>query len=160
MGGTSGSPSAPRRARRNVAAVQVIRVVALALVRRPGTRQILVFEGVNDDVGVRYHRPLGGGVHFGEPSAVALARELREELGVTATPVRVVGAFESIFPTHGTPRHEVAIVHEVRLDPPSLYDLDVLPDVERDAEPGIWHDLDDPPPGVLLFPEGLADLVP
>jgi 8-oxo-dGTP pyrophosphatase MutT (NUDIX family) len=139
--------------------VPVPRVVALALVRRPGTRQILVFEGADPARGLRYRRPHGGGVEFGERSADALVRELREELGVTVTPVRVVGTFEEMFTIDGVPKHEVLIVHEVTLDPPSLYDLDVLPDVESGVEPGIWHDLDDPPPGILLFPEGLADLL-
>ena len=134
------------------------RVVALALVRRPGTRQILVFE-TPDPGGRRVHRPLGGGVGFGETSAVAVVRELREELGVAATTLGVAGVFEEVFTWRGEQKHHVAIVHEVRLDPPSLYDLDVLPDVETGLEPGIWHDLDDPPPGVELVPPGLADLV-
>ena len=137
----------------------LIRVVALALVRRPGTRQILVFEGSDPTRDLRHRRPMGGGVEFGETSAEAVVRELYEELGVRATSHGIVGTFEAIFTYGGVPMHEIAIVHEVSLDDPAAYDLDVLADVELGAEPGIWHDLDDPPPGVWLFPTELADLL-
>ncbi len=71
----------------------------------------------------------------------------------------MVGTFELLFTHGGEPKHEIVIVHDVTLDDPAAYDLDVLADVELGEEPGIWRDLDDPPPGVVLFPEGLEELV-
>lgn len=136
-----------------------IRVVALALVRRPGTRQVLVFQRVHPVTGAAFRRLVGGGVEFGETTAEAALREVREELGATGRAVRAVGTYEYVFESrHGNRKHEVAFVHEVALDP-EWYALDVLPDVESGSDPGIWHDLDDPPPGVALFPEGIEALV-
>lgn len=137
----------------------LIRVVALALVRRPGTRQILVHEGYDTARDLRYRRPMGGGVEFGETSTEAVVRELYEEIGVRATTHGIVGTFETVFTHDGVPKHEVLFVHDVTLDDPAAYDLDLLVDVETGEEPGIWHDLDDPPPGIVLFPQGLGDLV-
>ena len=136
-----------------------VRVVALALVRRPGTRQVLVFERSHPVTGARFRRLVGGGVELGETTASAAERELREELGVTGRARRLAGTFEYVFESrHGNRKHEVAFVHEVDVDVP-WYALDVLPGVESGSDPGIWHDLDDPPPGVALFPQGIEALV-
>lgn len=136
-----------------------IRVVALALVRRPDTRQVLVFERHDPRRSRTYRRLVGGGVEFGETSAEAAVRELREELGATGRAVRLLGTYESVFESrHGNRTHEVTFVHEVTVGP-EWYALDVLPDVETGRDPGIWHDLDDPPPGVVLYPVGVESLV-
>lgn len=58
-----------------------IRPIAIAIIRRDD--QILVFESRElDSKGRIFYRPLGGSIEFGEYGHQALARELREELGL------------------------------------------------------------------------------
>jgi 8-oxo-dGTP pyrophosphatase MutT (NUDIX family) len=57
---------------------------------------------------------LGGHIEFGEPATVALARELKEEIGVEATVGVFVGAIENGWDEH----FELSLVFEV--DTPSL----------------------------------------
>ena len=47
--------------------------------------RLLVFRGDDPARDVVFYRPLGGGVEFGERSADAFVREMREELGAELT---------------------------------------------------------------------------
>ena len=58
----------------------------------------------------------GGHVEFGEPTEAALAREIKEELGVSITSSKFIGALENIFIHDGQKRHELNLVFEVSLD--------------------------------------------
>lgn len=48
-------------------------------------------------------RPLGGGIEFGERSADAIVREIREELNLPIRNVRLLGTLESLFTYLGSP---------------------------------------------------------
>lgn len=56
-----------------------------------------------------YYFP-GGHVEFGEPAKAALARELKEELGVTAEVQDFLGAAENAYQRDGTVIHELNLV--------------------------------------------------
>ncbi|MCA9941424.1 MAG: NUDIX domain-containing protein, partial [Anaerolineales bacterium] len=56
-----------------------IRPLVICLFRHKN--HILVMEGYDPVKQQTFYRPLGGGIEFGEHSAIALRRELREELG-------------------------------------------------------------------------------
>jgi ADP-ribose pyrophosphatase YjhB (NUDIX family) len=64
----------------------VIRVKAMAVIRRGDA--ILASHGVDPTKGETFHRPLGGGVEFGETGEEALRREFREELAAELDGVR------------------------------------------------------------------------
>jgi len=72
-----------------------IRAIAICLFLN-GDR-VLVNEALDPVKGLRFCRPLGGGIQFGETGAQAVAREIREEIGAKVTDVRYIGTLENIF---------------------------------------------------------------
>ncbi len=59
-----------------------IRVIAIAVIARPTDGALLVYDGYDSVKRELYHRPLGGGIEFGETAEAAVRRELHEEIGV------------------------------------------------------------------------------
>lgn len=55
----------------------------------------------------------GGHIEFGETGRQALERELREEMGVTATAGPLLGAVENQFQQHGKPHAEINLVYRL-----------------------------------------------
>ena len=135
---------------------QTIRRVALAIIRRPGTGELLVFQGHDPSRGLTYHRPLGGGIEAGESAAEAVRREVMEEIGVPVAAVRELGHLESRFVAGGKPRHEVAFLVECAFEDAAQYGRDLFEDREGGGEHGIWRRPDD---STTLFPETLLDLL-
>ena len=134
-----------------------IRVVVVALIVRPRRPALFVSE-FSDRTGQRLHRPCGGGIEFGETSAVALRREFAEEF---ATQIEVgprLAVWENIFAFNDAPGQEWIAVHEA-----SFCDERFLTDGRwpvRDAptDIGVWRPLTGAH-GIPLYPEGLLDLV-
>ncbi|MBT3296254.1 MAG: NUDIX domain-containing protein [Verrucomicrobia bacterium] len=60
----------------------------------------------------------GGHIEVGESAASALAREIKEELGVAASTGRFLGAVENQFVQKGRPVHEINLLF--RLEIPGL----------------------------------------
>lgn len=132
-----------------------IRPIAICLFRRAG--RILVHEGEDTVKGIRFARPLGGGVDFGEHSRDAVIREIREELGAAITDVEFVCMMESIYVYEGAPGHEIVFVYDGRFVNDRLYEQDVLTvtDGERTFE-ARWRSLRElQDADILLVPEGL-----
>ena len=82
-----------------------IRPLALCIFSFRG--RILVNEAHDPVKDQSYCRPLGGGIDFGEPSELAVVREIREELGAAVTNLRFLGTLENIFTYLGKPGHEI-----------------------------------------------------
>ena len=57
----------------------------------------------------------GGHVEFGETGRQALAREIKEELGLDSTTGAFLGAVENSFLQHGKPHAEINLVYELAL---------------------------------------------
>ena len=78
--------------------------------------RLLVFRGDDPARDVVFYRPLGGGIEFGERSADAFLREMREELGAELTAVRYLGMIENIFTHAGKRGHEycAAVRRQIR----------------------------------------------
>ena len=135
-----------------------IRPLALAVPRRGD--DLLVFEGFDPAGGGPFHRPLGGGIEFGETAEAAVRRELREELGVDLLDVRLLGVLENIFHAFGRDGHEIVFVFGGRLADPSVYERDVVGEILDD--PGtrvLWRPLTGFGPGRPLHPDGLTALL-
>mmetsp|Transcript_22145 Transcript_22145/g.68187 ORF Transcript_22145/g.68187 Transcript_22145/m.68187 type:complete len:195 (+) Transcript_22145:449-1033(+) len=136
-----------------------IRPVALAVIRRPRDGAVLVFEGGNG----KFHRPLGGGIEFGETAERAVHRELKEELGAELTDVRRIGVLENLFWLDGARGHEIVFVFAAAFKDTELYDLERLAYVEDDEQSeAIWvlpADARANPDGPPLYPDGLLALL-
>jgi ADP-ribose pyrophosphatase YjhB (NUDIX family) len=66
--------------------------------------------------GKDYYFLPGGHVEFGESSEYALAREIKEELGIEMTGSFFIGGTEHMFEEDGARQHEVNLVFKVEVD--------------------------------------------
>ncbi len=83
----------------------------------------------------------GGHIEFGETARVALAREMEEELGVTARIGRFLGCSEHGFVQKGEPHAEINLVFRMTLaGVPSDRD----PQAREDWIRFFWHPVDRP----------------
>jgi len=98
-----------------------IRVIAIAVISRRSDGALLVFDGYDSVKREHFHRPLGGGIEFGETGEVAVRRELREELGAELDEVALLGFLENLFTCDGRPGHQIVAVFSARLADTSLY---------------------------------------
>jgi 8-oxo-dGTP pyrophosphatase MutT (NUDIX family) len=137
-----------------------IRPIAIGVVRRG--RELLVFNAVDSVKGERFHRPLGGGIEFGERSDEAVVRELREETGFEVRVESRLGVLENVFTHEGREWHEICFVFDVSFADPSAYDCETFEVVETVSGvevrlPAVWVDPDalDAP----LYPDGLRELL-
>jgi|SRR5690606_4695634 len=137
-----------------------IRVLAIA-VFRVGDR-VLLARGTDPESGEAFHRPLGGGVEFGERAADALAREMAEELGATIAEPRLLGVLENLFEYAGRPRHEIVFVFDAKFCDASWYERTALPVTEAGTgwEDARWISIHALSTGSeRLVPEGLLPLL-
>lgn len=130
-----------------------IRVVALGLMRN-GER-VLVARGRDPVTGEVFHRPLGGGVEFGERAADALRREMREELGAEITEPRLIGVLENRFEYDGRPGHEIVFVFDAEFADRGWYEREPVM-MEEGWEAVQWTPVAEV---IRLVPEGLLDLL-
>ncbi|WP_410568855.1 NUDIX hydrolase [Amycolatopsis sp. cmx-4-61] len=134
-----------------------IRPIALGLIRR--REQILVFEARDDVKGETFHRPLGGGIEFGEHSKDALEREFREELDAEIKVGELRGVLENVFDWRGNPGHEIAFIYEAEFADPDRYGVDAMKILD-DPATARWVDLAEFREGRrILYPEGLIGLL-
>jgi 8-oxo-dGTP pyrophosphatase MutT (NUDIX family) len=136
-----------------------IRVLVICAFWHKG--RILVSEAHDPSKGQNFFRPLGGGVQFGETSAHALARELREEIGAEIANLRCIGTIENIFTYLGEPGHEIVQVYDGTFLDRSLYGLASIPGVESNGRPfrAVWRELQSFTPEAPLYPAGLEELL-
>jgi len=137
-----------------------IRVKSVCVFRDSG--RVLLEKGFNPSNQQSYYMPPGGAVEFGERTADAVRREIREEFQVDITDVRLLGTFESFFPWGARPIHEIVFVFDGRFLDSSFYRLNVVRGHEAGAGAieAFWcpiRELHAEP--LAVYPEGLVDLL-
>lgn len=136
-----------------------IRPVALGVPFRGD--DILLARHYDDVAGHEFYRPLGGGLEFGEQSAVGVRREFQEELGVDVTVEDRIATFENIFEFRGNDGHEVVFLYEVSVEDARYYEQDAFEAVEGNGEvfPVRWKSLTDftGPDADRLYPDGILE---
>ena len=109
-----------------------------------------------------FYCPPGGRVEFGELSAEALRREMREELGSEIMNPRLLGVLENRFSFNGQQGHEIVFVYDAELEQKALYSVDRFKAHESNGEAfnALWLNLNaigpDTPP---VYPAGLIALL-
>ena len=121
---------------------QRIRAIALCLLRHQG--RILVHEAYDSAKQAGFARPLGGGIDFGETSAEAAIREIKEELGADIAEVALLGIVENIFIYEDEPGHEIVFVYDGQFIDRSLYEKEHLTAVEGKRQfKAVWRSPDE-----------------
>ncbi|SBN63372.1 ADP-ribose pyrophosphatase YjhB, NUDIX family [Curtobacterium sp. 9128] len=125
-----------------------IRNIAVGLPVRDG--HVLLSENHDRVRDLRFHRPVGGGIEFGETA------EFREELDVDLDTVEPLGVLENIFTFEGHPGHE--FVHVFAVGSPGLdsVPLDASLVVLDEGSPVRWVPIDT---SDQVYPEGVLDLL-
>lgn len=136
-----------------------IRPLALCIFHNHG--KILVNQFYDAAEGQTLFRPIGGGIEFGERGIDAIAREVREELGLSISDVRLIGTLESIFIYAGKPGHEIVQIYDARFDDVTVYEQPWLDGCESDGASfkATWHNSSSFTATSRLVPEGLSDLL-
>jgi ADP-ribose pyrophosphatase YjhB (NUDIX family) len=139
--------------------INQIRPLAVALCRS-GDR-ILVERG-HDRVRVhRFYRAIGGGIEFGEAAATALAREWKEEYGLTLEHPVLLGVVENLFTFEGHAGHEIVLVFTARIVESYAYDRHELEGTDENGVQhiAVWVALDTLRTGTIPFyPAGALEL--
>ena len=137
-----------------------IDVTVLGVVRRG---EAFLVQRLVDPADWAFHRPIGGGVEFGETSAAALEREFREELDAAVSAGPVVGTIENRYGWNGDPAHEIAILRAAEFVDETLYERDRFQGIDGGGAveyEATWKSLGElttaPEP---LYPDGLARLL-
>ncbi|MEM9373215.1 MAG: NUDIX domain-containing protein [Planctomycetota bacterium] len=90
-----------------------------------------------------YHYLPGGHIEFSEPARIALAREIKEEIGVGCLVGPLLVTEEQIFEQRGTNRHELTLIFRIdrlELESPDPDSPPPVPSAEDDIE-FVWADL-------------------
>ncbi len=132
------------------------------------TKSICVFRNhdkilVAEYLDGQYYRPLGGSIEFGENSAAALKREIREELNVDVAHLNYLGVIESIDRVKGELKHEIFFIFDGEFKDALLYEQESLTGYEATSKRNfkvIWKSIDEFENGeARLKPEGLFELL-
>ncbi|OGO29901.1 MAG: hypothetical protein A2Z29_05740 [Chloroflexi bacterium RBG_16_56_11] len=139
--------------------VKEIRVISICVFRHDDS--ILVFHGFDSVKGTPFYRPLGGAVEFGETTREAIEREIREELGLEADDLKLLGTLENIFLYEGEPGHEIVFVYDGRFKDDSVYRMESLTVCEDNGVTmkATWRNLDSFDDYHRLVPEELMSLL-
>ena len=138
-----------------------IRIVAVAICR-VGDR-ILVERGYDGATDQHFYRPIGGGVEFGESAEAAVAREWREEYGLTLESLALLGVLENLFTFEGRAGHEIVFVFAARIPDSRAHEGEELESTDTDGarHVAVWVPIDALRAGPTpLHPAGVLELLP
>ncbi len=124
--------------------------------------KILVAKSFDHVIKEAFYRPIGGGIQFGEHSALAAIREVEEELGLHIENPRYLGTLENIFAAHGKSGHELIQVYCAELPDESWYSRPTITTMESPQKAHYleWRPLQFFIQGEApLYPSGLLELL-
>lgn len=135
------------------------RTIVLGLVKN-FEGHILAFSGYDKKNGVKFYRPLGGGVDYGETSETALKREFKEEIGEEVKNLKLLGVVENIFTLDEKIGHEIVFVYECEFINQDLYTKETLELVDPDGYGKLeWVNVEkEVSSGSKIYPKPLYDL--
>ena len=138
----------------------IIRALVICIFQKDDS--ILVAEGYDPVKGEYFYRPIGGGIEYGEKSAEALIREIREEIDTEIFNLNYLGTVENIFTFNGEVGHEIVQVYDADFVDSIFYTEALFEGKEDDGN--IFKIMRLPisrfQNGELrLVPEGLLDLI-
>ncbi len=141
-----------------------IRAVAICVLYRQKDASLLVGGWTDKKTGVRFCRPLGGGIDFWEHSEVTIRREIKEEIGADLTNLRFLKVIESIYQSKnsGQRSHQYYFVYRADFVDPAFYDLDMVQGHEDFNIPfrAYWTPLSNfETDDWVLYPDGLLDMI-
>jgi ADP-ribose pyrophosphatase YjhB (NUDIX family) len=128
---------------------------------RKGDR-LLALHVVDPTDGRKIYIPPGGGVEFGEDTASALRREMREELNTEIKEPVLVGVLENRFTFAGKTAHEIVFVYEAEFPDRSRYGVESFEITECDGTKFLatWIDFTGADPQAPpIYPEGLIAML-
>ena len=122
--------------------------------------KILATEGVDEITKIKYYRPIGGGIEFGETSQEALVREIKEELNAEIQPKKLLGTIENIFTYQGQPGHEIVHVYDAEFIDHKFYSMKKITIIDEDNSHAVWLDINDLlNDKITVYPLGLPKLI-
>lgn len=142
-----------------------IRVVALAVIRRPSDGAVLAIRFCPEGQERTYYRPAGGGVEFGELAVDAVQREILEELGHRVCVERLLGVVENIYGDYlddGETHHQIMFNWLARFEDENLYQQPDFHIHENNGDEyrAYWVQVDElARQKIPFYPTGLADLI-
>lgn len=86
---------------------------------------------------------IGGRVKLGENSIDALIRELKEETSYDTTYKRTIGILENFFEHQNIPYHEILIIHEVEFNDKSIYEKEIIQNLEDKEYDYVWKSIEE-----------------
>lgn len=136
-----------------------IRVIAICVFRHGD--KILVFEHFDTVKGTPFYRPLGGAVEFGETTGQAIKREIKEEIGLEVTGLKLLDIIENIFTLNGGTGHEIVYVYDGQFTDASVYARESFPMQEDNGDiyKVSWRSLDSFNDYHRLVPEELTAIL-
>lgn len=106
-----------------------------------------------------FHRLIGGGVDFGEPSDEAIVRELREELGVHLGDRLLVDVIEEVFTVDGRPGHVIAFVYTGSIPDDHIGPAGAMFSDNGEPMRVEWRPVDDDQTPIPLYPAGVSGTI-
>ncbi len=138
---------------------QTIRVLALGMIQDQD--RLFVSEGFDRSKNQNFYRFLGGGVDFGEPSALALQREFQEELGAELKNITYLGCLENIFTFEGNKGHEIIQLYRCDFVDDRFYGIQELTFLEGERQKrALWVPIPVFKRGeLILYPDGVFNYI-
>lgn len=124
--------------------------------------KLLLAEGFDPAKNEKYLSPVGGGIDFGERSADAAIREVREELDTEAHELQLLGVVENLFIFDDKEGHEIVFIYEAKFKDESFYHKNTISGVESNGYTfeARWYDLSSiSSSGIPVYPNGIVNLL-